>query len=348
MADAPVYQLENVVQTYGPRTVLTVPGLNISGASITGLAGPNGSGKSTLLDLLGFIRKPAGGVIRLNGAPAEPFSEPVRSAGITLLNQNVYLLKRSVYNNVAYGLKVRGAHRGARARIADALEQVGLPLEAFGRRPWYALSGGEAQRVAMAARLVLRPRVLLLDEPTVSVDDHSARLIKQAALEARHRWGTTLVIASHDMHWLHAVCDNIVHLHGGRVMSSGFVTAIDGPWEPDSAGCWVHKLVDGQCIRAKGGDAGRPPVTALVESDAVRLSVSPPVPSLAENQLSGTLTRLIFEKRSGGLIATVDVGPLSFTCRLPEDLSDDARVNPGRSVYLQFPNDAVRRHTPPP
>lgn len=344
----PVYVLENVAQRYGGRTVLKVPSLSIRPETITGLVGPNGSGKSTLLDLLGFIRKPAEGSIRLNGKPAEPFADAVRAFGISLVNQNVYLLKRSVAANVAYGLNVRGERAGARARIRDALDQVGLPPETFGCRQWDALSGGEAQRVALAARLVLRPRVLLLDEPTASVDDHSARLIKQAALAARSRWGTTLVIASHDIHWLHAICDDIVYLHGGRLLASGFVTAIDGPWVADGNGLWVNTLPDGQRIRATHhGDDGDPG-TAIVDADAVHLATTPPVPSLAENQLSGILTRLIFEKRTGGLIATVDVGPLPFTCRLPREQTRDTTVSPGRSVFLRFPVDAVRWRRPAP
>ena len=346
MASVPVYMLENVVQRYGDRTVLKVPSLSIRPETITGLVGPNGSGKSTLLDLLGFIRKPADGSIRLNGKPAEPFSDVVRACGITLLNQNVYLLKRSAYSNVAYGLKVRGTHRGADARIAEALEAVGLPMEAFGRRSWDALSGGEAQRVALAARLVLRPRVLLLDEPTASVDDHSARLIKQAALAARSRWGTTLVISSHDIHWLHAICDDIVYLYGGRVLASGFVTVVDGPWAPGENGYLVHKLPDGQCIRGEGGNAGVPRDSALIEADTVQMSVSSPRTDASENQLSGTLTRLIFEKRTGGLIATVDVGPLSFNCRVSREQTSDAAVIPGRPVFLRFPIDAVRWRRP--
>ena len=116
MDTGPIYTLERVVQTYGDRTVLEVPTLSIRPATITGLVGANGSGKSTLLDLLGFIRRPASGIIRLNGKPAEPFSPAVRAAGVALLNQDVYLLKRGVIGNVAYGLKVRGMARGAQTR----------------------------------------------------------------------------------------------------------------------------------------------------------------------------------------------------------------------------------------
>jgi tungstate transport system ATP-binding protein len=335
------YALEQVTQSYGDAVVLDVPALRIQRAAITGLIGANGSGKSTLLELLGFIRRPASGVIRFFGRPAGPFDPAVRTAGVTLLNQDVYLLKRSVISNVAYGLKIRGQRRDAQRRIAAALGDVGLPIDTFGRRPWFALSGGEAQRVALAARLVLRPRVLLLDEPTASVDDHSARLIKRAALQARERWGTTLVIASHDVHWLHTICDDIIYLHAGRVMASGFVTAIDGPWQPDGDRYWVHELADGQRIRANGRPSGRNHRAAIVEAGALELFPAPPGPDPASNLLSGILTRVIYEKRTGGFLASVEVGPLSFTCRLPRERAEDFTIQPGRTVFIRFPVDAV-------
>lgn len=344
MAGVPLYLLAEVTQSYGERTVLNVPSLEIRPATITGLVGANGSGKSTLLDLLAFIRSPARGTIRINGQPARPFDEHVREARITLLNQDVYLLKRSVARNVAYGLKVRGDLRRRDRRIAEALDEVGLPPALFARRPWYALSGGEAQRVALAARLVLRPRVLLLDEPTASVDDRSARLIKQAALSARRRWGTTLVIASHDVHWLHTICDDIVYLHGGRVQAAGFVTAIDGPWHPEEPGIWVRRLPDGQCIRAVGADGASESATVLVDAGKVSVRAAPTSVDGRENRLRGTLTRLLYEKRTEGLIATVDVGPLSLTCRVSGETASAAGGQPGRSVYVCFSMDAVRWH----
>ena len=98
------------------------------------------------------------------------------------------------------------------------------------KRPWYALSGGETQRVALAARLVLKPNVLLLDdEPTAGVDGASAQLIRQASLNARREWGTTLIIASHDWHWLYDVCDEILHMYNGRIFGTGRESVVLDP-----------------------------------------------------------------------------------------------------------------------
>ena len=211
----PLYHLENVRQVYGGRTVLEVDWLEIEARSIIGLIGPNGSGKSTLMRILAFVEAPAAGRMTFQGRPRHQVDLALRRQ-VTMLSQEPYLLKRSVRANVAYGLEIRGTP-DTRSRPEEALEQVGLDPARFAHRSWRELSGGEAQRVALAARLVLRPRVLLLDEPTASVDRESSELIQRAALEARDRWGATLVVISHHLDWLHSVADRILAMDYGRL-----------------------------------------------------------------------------------------------------------------------------------
>jgi len=220
------YRLADAAQVYAGREVLRVAALDIPAGRITGIAGPNGSGKSTLLRILAFLEAPVSGRMSFFGAPCGFEDEALRRQA-TLLTQEPYLLRRSVAGNVAYGLKVRGLGAGE-AVVGAALEMVGLAPERFARRNWFELSGGEAQRVALAARLVLRPRVLLLDEPTASLDEDSARRIREAALAAREQWGATVVAVSHDMAWLHSLADSVVFMRGGQVV---------GPAPGSGGGC---------------------------------------------------------------------------------------------------------------
>lgn len=211
----PLVTLENVRQRYSDRTVLDIDRLEFEAGTITGLAGPNGSGKSTLLRLLAFLESPAQGTVNFLGTPTQARSSVNRQ--VTLLVQEPYLLKRTVFANVAYGLRIRGKN-DIPAKVFRALEIVGLDPAAFAKRQWFELSGGEVQRVALAARLALKPKLLLMDEPTASLDSKSARLIHEAALAARDEYGASLVVASHDMAWLEAVTDHIHHLENGRVV----------------------------------------------------------------------------------------------------------------------------------
>ncbi|CCO25365.1 ABC transporter ATP-binding protein [Maridesulfovibrio hydrothermalis] len=210
-----LYKLSNIVQQYNGRTVLELDHFSVSEGAIVGLAGHNGSGKSTLMRMLAFLENPVSGEIYYDGKKVELSGTDLRRE-VTMLTQEPYLLKRSVGRNVAYGLELRG-ESCIESKVRDSLTQVGLEPDLFMSRQWFELSGGEAQRVALAARLAIMPKVLLLDEPTASLDRESTLLIHEAAVNARKENGTTLVIVSHDHHWLEEVSDTIFRFAGGRL-----------------------------------------------------------------------------------------------------------------------------------
>ena len=195
---ANLYEASNLVQRYNGREALTVAHLAIGQGEAVFLTGPNGCGKSTLLRLLAFLERPAAGELRYAGG-AEGRKEA------TLLLQDPYLLHRSVFNNVVLGLKLR--HQGAdlRQTFECCMQAAGFddPWNFADRGP-RELSGGERQRVALASRLALRPRVLLLDEPTANVDAASARALAQAVKNCNAD-GITVVCATHDPALLRAI-----------------------------------------------------------------------------------------------------------------------------------------------
>lgn len=212
-----LYRLSRVVQQYNGRTALELDSFVIHEGSIVGLSGHNGSGKSTLMRMLAFLEEPASGQIFYNGSPVGGNGSGLRRE-VTMLTQEPYLLKRSVFRNVSYGLELRGAGREEiESSVSESLIQVGLDPDSFVNRQWYELSGGEAQRVALAARLAIKPRVLLLDEPTASLDRESTLLIHEAAVKVREKHGTTLVIVSHDHLWLEDVSDTIFKFASGKM-----------------------------------------------------------------------------------------------------------------------------------
>lgn len=338
----PIYEIESIKHSYAGQTVLAIENLAIQPASIVGLIGPNGSGKSTFLRLLGLIERPTQGKIRFEGRRVEPFSDQARFL-ITMLPQEPFLMKRSVFKNVSYGLKLRGNGVDVAHRVNEALSLVGLANKDFARRPWYALSGGEAQRVALAARLILRPKVLLLDEPTASVDAASAYLIKEASLRARDELGTTLIVASHDWQWLYEICDEMVHLFKGKIFGTGREPIIYGPWRELEPGKQGKILSDQQRLQVPTVPN---PTVPNKEAAAViyDVSVSEDDAPIGDDDiiLCGTVSRLSLERNTGRLFATIIVGNLPFTVGLTPQQKKERIVFPGKTVFIHYRLDKIK------
>jgi tungstate transport system ATP-binding protein len=329
----PIYQIQNLKHVYNGQPALQIKSLEIRPNTILGFIGPNGSGKSTLLKLLAFIDKPSSGKVFFKGKPAEPFSDAIRFH-VTLLSQEPYLMKRSVFKNVSYGLALRGDKKDMRNRVFEALSLVGLPGDRFADRKWFELSGGEAQRVALAARLILKPEVLLLDEPTASIDAASAHIIKDTVLMALEKWGTTLIIASHDWEWLYDICDNVMHLFRGQLFGSGRENFLFGPWARQDQTSWAKQLSDGQYFLA----SEPPTIDAVATIDPEKLSISRKInpEKSRSHMIRGTLTRLMLEKNTKHLIAIIQVSNQSFTVKLSPEKAQGINLYPGTNVQLSY------------
>ncbi len=330
-----MYQIQDIDHYYGDKQVLSIEDVSISPASIVGLIGPNGSGKSTLLKLMGFLEEPTYGTILFKGQKVIPFFFFFRFR-ITLLTQEPYLMRRSVFDNVAYGLKIRGDTSDLKGRVGEALAQVGLDPETFARRKWVALSGGEAQRVALAARLILKPEVLLLDEPTASVDSHSARLIRKASLKAREEWGTTLVVATHDWQWLYETCDTVLHLLHGRLFKGGLGCVVYGPWRIGQKDLLQKELEDGQVLVAPKPDEGKQIAVLNPSRLKIMLPGKDPLLKWNINTLNGFVTRSFLERNGDTVQTAIKVAELVITLRLKRNKVEFLRLYPGKEVSIAY------------
>ncbi|MDD2925065.1 phosphate ABC transporter ATP-binding protein [Rhodoferax sp.] len=182
--------------------------LRIAPGERVALVGANGSGKSTLLRVLHGLIRPAAGHLISPGAARQ-----------AMLFQKPHLLRLSVQTNVALGPWLRGLPwRQANTLALAALERVGLATVA--RRNARALSGGQQQRVAMARAWALNPDVLLLDEPTASLDPHAKReveaLMEEFASQSR---ALTLIFASHNLGQVKRLASRVIYLEQGRVLA---------------------------------------------------------------------------------------------------------------------------------
>ena len=194
------------------------------------------------------------------------------------------------------------------------------------------------QRVALAARLALKPKVLLLDEPTASVDAASAQLIKEAALRARRELGTTLIVASHDWQWLFEICDEILHLFQGRIFGSGRETIIFGPWQNLGPQKWGKILSDGQRLLVP-----QPPHSdsaALIDGLSISENGAPAAGQ--DNHLHGIVSRLSLERKTGQVFATILAGDLPITVRLPHRQKQADIISPGETIFIRYRPDRIK------
>jgi tungstate transport system ATP-binding protein len=192
-----LYKLSGVQKEYNGRVVLDVDHLQVRRGEILGLVGPSGAGKSTLLRLLAFLERPTVGRLDYQNRPCvETWPDLDTRRRVTMVFQNPHLLRRSVIDNVAYGLNIRGRENG-REDVTQILRRLGLQDLAEAKA--HTLSGGEAQRVALARALVLQPDILLLDEPTSNLDPYNIKLIEEIVRRTNDEDGTTVVIVTHNV-----------------------------------------------------------------------------------------------------------------------------------------------------
>lgn len=335
-----LYDIQNVEHRYagGPVTV-NIEALRIKEGSVTGLVGPNGSGKSTLLKILALLEPPVSGKIFFDGVDTAGCEAELRRK-VTYLLQDSYLLKRSVRDNIAYGLKIRGETSGMEERINDSLRRVGLAPEDFAGRPWFRLSGGEVQRAALAARLVLRPRVLLLDEPTANVDEASALLLKEAALSSWKEWGTTVITATHDLIWLHEISSDIVSLYNGRVIGFGAENIIHGEWCVNG-GYVMRFLPDGQIIKGPR-HVVRNIAAAVLSPAKIKISAAEVNRDSNSNALKGAVAQMTLERGTGNVLVSVDVCGLMLKAVMPLERARSEAIFPASRVTLSFAAADVR------
>lgn len=200
--------IEQLRFTPNGRTVLAGVDLNLQGEGISVILGPNGSGKSVLIRMMAGLERPDGGSITWKGYTAP-------TGQIAIVFQHPMLLRSSVASNVALGLKPMGLTRNEiNIRVGEMLERVGLMHRAEDSAR--LLSGGERQRLTLARAWAVRPRLLLLDEPTAALDPTATETVEQIVREIRTD-GTKIVMTTQNLGQAMRLSDDIVFIEAGCI-----------------------------------------------------------------------------------------------------------------------------------
>ena len=215
-----------------PRAAATAPVAALRGVtvhvergSLTGLLGPNGCGKTTLLKLLSGVLTPHGGAVSLDGRPLAGFSRRAVARRVAVVPQDTH----PAFDYTVMEMVLMGRHPHLGTLQLEGPDDLAIAREALAAtgtshladRPFVTLSGGEKQRVVIAGALAQAPDVLLLDEPTASLD--LGYQLEVASLLARlnRERGVTMVLTTHDLNLAASLCDRVVMLRGGRVLAQG-------------------------------------------------------------------------------------------------------------------------------
>jgi tungstate transport system ATP-binding protein len=339
-----VYRLEKVAYVYPPTRgpfSLELEALTIAEGEVLALVGPNGAGKTTLLMLLAFLLRPARGRLDFVGrdpwAATDGAAEARREA--VLLTHHPYLFKGTIADNVTFGLKLRKLPEAEiRARLAAALALV--ELDGQGGRSVHGLSAGQAQRVAIARALAIRPRVLLLDEPTAHLDAALGLRMEAVLREAGRDRGTTVVFSTHNFSQASRLANAILYLSEGRRVEFGHENCFSGTAATDGRTSWIEPA-PGLRIEFPGETRGH--VTCVIDPSAIRLVAAgersgPPLDG--PNVFRGRVTRMETMDRTKALVRVS--GDLVFRATVPVGELEAGGISLSREVLLTFEPSSVK------
>lgn len=206
--------ITNVSKIFSTTRAVDDFSLDVEDGELVCLLGPSGSGKSTLLRMVGGFESPSSGLISIDGEDVTRVPPEKRPTGMVFQSHALWT-HMNVFKNLAFGLKLRRLPTAEIKRKVDAvLELVGL--SGYGTRMTTQLSGGQQQRVALARSLVLEPKILLLDEPFASLDQHLRERLREEVRDIQQRLKITTLFVTHGQDEALALADRIVVMRDGK------------------------------------------------------------------------------------------------------------------------------------
>lgn len=358
---AALLRVRGLVRSYGGRTVVAVDDLRIHNGEVVAILGPNGAGKSTLFRLLLALERPDAGSVLLDGSPLDAGDDRARRrlAGVF---QHPHLFSGTVRENLQFGLR---AHEVPRSEWPDRIDSTvrELAIGHLADADVSRLSGGEARRVALARGLVLKPDVLLLDEPTANLDVTVRRRFREELGRImRQRAGSVLLI-THDPSDAFDLADRVAVMEEGRIVQVG--TPEELTTEPATAFVaaftGAELLLDGEVRRVGDGTldvrtgratlVARCPERRLSPGDRVHVRYRPEDVILtraddpdtsARNQLRMTVRSVT---PAGGMVRVRLEGPITLAALITRGSAERMGIEPGTEINALVKTAALKVYT---
>ena len=331
-----LYELKNLKKSYDQRIVLNLESLRLEKNKVIGLLGPNGAGKTTLLEVLAFLARPNSGDIWFDSKKVNFIRGKLIDLRkkVVLVQQQPVLFTTTVFKNVEFPLKIRNIPKVERKMaVSELLELVGMGM--FRDAIAYKLSGGETQRVAIARALACSPEVILLDEPTASVDMENQITIERIIQEINRTKGISVIFTTHNMIQSSKLADKTIFLFEGKVARSTYENIFSGYIEVDSKGYKYCVLQNGLKLRVSSRRSGS--IRVSIEPNKLHLSQKES-DTPVDNTFKGTLTQLSAEKSQ--VRAQVDVGvPLSVL--ISKQMFERFRLTVGEDIWITCPQESI-------
>jgi putative spermidine/putrescine transport system ATP-binding protein len=283
-----VLDIRDVTKSFAGTTAVEGFNLTVADGELVCLLGPSGSGKSTLLRMIGGFETATSGDILIDGEDVTRVPPEKRPTGMVFQSHALWT-HMNVFRNLAFGLKLRRLPQAEiRDRVEAVLEQVGLA--GYGQRMTHQLSGGQQQRVALARSLVLEPKILLLDEPFASLDQHLRERLREEVRDLQQRLKITTLFVTHGQDEALALADRIVVMRNGRTEQADPPDVVyREPATPFVAGFigsmnLIEGVVADGTFRHPGLELAMPvpdgPATLAVRPEALQIAAAPDAPAI--------------------------------------------------------------------
>lgn len=228
--------VKELTHIYSKGTLLEKKAIdNISFRIDTGervaIIGATGSGKSTLIQHLNGILRPTLGSVEVNSIKIDKASKDLyklrKEVGLVFQYPEYQLFEETIYKDIAYGPGNLSLNKNEiRKRVKESMELVGLEFEKFKDISPFDISGGEKRRVAIAGVIAMKPKILMLDEPTAGLDSISSKNLLDTIISVQEKTGITIIFISHSMNEVSKYAERIIVLQNGKIFNDGDISEI--------------------------------------------------------------------------------------------------------------------------